>query len=310
MNRSLSAAPAAALSGPGRRLAQARTDLGLDPEQVAQRLRLSRRQVIALEHDDYSALPGPTYVRGYLRAYAALLGLAPEPLLAAYDRLPPRHAVADLSKLAVPEQLTSRHHQVRLTTYLVIALVLGLAFSWWQARQPGQPVPAATRPTETASVSVTGSDSADPPLLPAPTSAGNRTAIAPAMWPLHPAAPGVAATAPAAIQRPDDRVPAEAAAVVPGASAAVQLVLYVEQGSWADIRDARQNKLLYANLPAGRAVSLQGNAPLSVFLGNAAGLRLEVNGQPYDIGRYRRGMTARFTLGDATGSAATPDAIP
>ena len=59
-------------------------------------------------------------------------------------------------------------------------------------------------------------------------------------------------------------------------------------------------------MPAGRSVTLEGVAPVSVFLGNAAGVRLDYNGQDVDIGRYLRGMMARFTLGEeeATGGPA------
>ena len=75
-----------------------------------------------------------------------------------------------------------------------------------------------------------------------------------------------------------------------------KLVLQAEQDSWADIRDARQVKLLYETVTAGRTVTLEGVAPLSVFLGNAAGVRLDYNGQAVDIARHQRGMMARFTL--------------
>jgi cytoskeleton protein RodZ len=81
-------------------------------------------------------------------------------------------------------------------------------------------------------------------------------------------------------------------------------VLHADQDSWADIRDARQNRLIYETVLAGRVVSLEGVAPLSVFLGNADGVRLEFNGKPFDAGPHKRGPVARFTLGD--NAPATP----
>jgi len=78
----------------------------------------------------------------------------------------------------------------------------------------------------------------------------------------------------------------------------VKLVLHADQDSWADIRDARQTRLLYDTVPAGRSVTLEGVAPVSVFLGNAAGVRLDYNGQTVDVARHKRGMMARFTLGE------------
>jgi cytoskeleton protein RodZ len=73
-------------------------------------------------------------------------------------------------------------------------------------------------------------------------------------------------------------------------------VLQTTAESWADVRDAN-NRLLYETLPAGRTVALEGTPPINVFLGNAEGVRIEYNGRAYDAAPYRRGPTARFTLG-------------
>ena len=59
----------------GQELAFAREAKGMSQEQIADILNLTLANVIALENDDYESLPGWTYVSGYLRAYARLLGL-------------------------------------------------------------------------------------------------------------------------------------------------------------------------------------------------------------------------------------------
>ncbi len=59
----------------GQELASAREAKGMSQEQIADILNLTLANVIALENDDYESLPGWTYVSGYLRAYARLLGL-------------------------------------------------------------------------------------------------------------------------------------------------------------------------------------------------------------------------------------------
>ncbi len=50
-------------------------------EDVAADLNLRAEVIVALEADDYSTLPERTYVRGYLRAYAKLLGIREEEVL-------------------------------------------------------------------------------------------------------------------------------------------------------------------------------------------------------------------------------------
>ena len=64
----------------GQELALAREAKGMSQEQVADILNLTLANVIALENDDYESLPGWTYVSGYLRAYARLLGVDSESL--------------------------------------------------------------------------------------------------------------------------------------------------------------------------------------------------------------------------------------
>ncbi|MGA8260213.1 MAG: helix-turn-helix domain-containing protein, partial [Arenicellales bacterium] len=66
----------------GRRLRRTREQMGLSVDDVASELRLSSFQIRALEDDDWSQLPGTTYARGYLKAYARLLGLDAEQMLA------------------------------------------------------------------------------------------------------------------------------------------------------------------------------------------------------------------------------------
>ncbi len=66
---------------PGPVLAAKREELRWSLEEAAERLKLTPRQVVALEANDFAALPGMSSVRGFVRSYAKLMGLNPEPLL-------------------------------------------------------------------------------------------------------------------------------------------------------------------------------------------------------------------------------------
>ena len=138
--------------GPGSVLQKARQDLRLAPEDVAQILHLSSKQVVALEQDDYKNLPGPTYVRGYLRSYAQLLGLSPEKILQAYNALTIVPKPLTLPQSA-PPQVTSGDRLIKLATVAVAAIVLGLVYLWWRnegeaPQQVSRSTPAA--PAETS----------------------------------------------------------------------------------------------------------------------------------------------------------------
>jgi cytoskeleton protein RodZ len=290
----------ASAHGPGAQLAQARADLHLTHEDVAARLHLASRQIQALEQDDYTSLPGATYVRGYLKSYALLLGLSPEPILETHARLAAATVAVDYSVIAPQREITSRHHQVRFVTYFMIAIVIGLAIAWWQGRDTRPPNPLLTTgdsaPAAPAADAGTTADSGNAPVeTPAAAAPGSNTDTgSQATATQAPSIPAVAASIPA-LTPPPMAVPAPA--VLP-TGPRMKLVLTTDQDSWADIRDARQIKLLYETVPAGRTLTLEGVAPVSVFLGNAAGVRLDYNGQPVDISPHKRGMIARFTLGD------------
>ena len=67
----------------GALLRAARKAAGLSVEAAAQQLKLSPRQVRALEDDDFGSLPGRTFVRGFVRNYARLVALDVERVLGA-----------------------------------------------------------------------------------------------------------------------------------------------------------------------------------------------------------------------------------
>lgn len=82
----------------GHTLAAARQRMGLSQAEMAARLRLHLRQVIALEEADLAALPELAFIRGYLRNYARMVGLDDVPLI---DEL---HARAGVTSVEVAQQ--------------------------------------------------------------------------------------------------------------------------------------------------------------------------------------------------------------
>ena len=72
-------------AGPGEFLGETRRKLGLEPDNVAQILHLSRQQIEAIEANDFGTLPEPTYVRGYLRSYRQQLNVEPDSVVNTYN---------------------------------------------------------------------------------------------------------------------------------------------------------------------------------------------------------------------------------
>ena len=73
-------------AGIGATLRDAREARGRSQQDVAQALRARVSQVQALEDEDFSGFGGEVYVRGFLRSYAAEVGVDPGPLMQQYDR--------------------------------------------------------------------------------------------------------------------------------------------------------------------------------------------------------------------------------
>lgn len=75
------------------------------------------------------------------------------------------------------------------------------------------------------------------------------------------------------------------------------LELTLQADSWTEVTDASGYKLIYRLLRAGEVHRVTGQAPFSIFLGNAPAVQLRFNDEPVtDIRPNSKGV-ARFTLG-------------
>jgi cytoskeleton protein RodZ len=77
------------------------------------------------------------------------------------------------------------------------------------------------------------------------------------------------------------------------------LELQYQADSWSEISDAAGRKLAYGLIPAGKQLTLRGQAPFRVFLGYASGVTVYYNGALYDHTPFQNGDMARFRLGRA-----------
>jgi cytoskeleton protein RodZ len=115
--------------------------------------------------------------------------------------------------------------------------------------------------------------------------------------PVTGAAAGVAATSNVASFA---SAPAAAPAAAPTPiddERAVSLEFSFEQESWAEVTDARGERLLFGLNAAGRTLRVRGEAPFAVVLGNANVVRLTVDGEPYEIPLTgRQGDLVRFAV--------------
>jgi len=268
---------------PGTRLARAREAMGLTVADAAAQMRLAPRQVEALEADRYGDLPGPVFVRGFLRNYARLLKLDPGPLLAGID--PADAHVAPLrGQLASGEiPFPTRHHH-RWIPYVAVAiavLLLAAALEYWFAQRSRQgeaapEVPAI--PREVAPPAPTPGDVREPAV------SGSAPETAASSPPVQPAGAAPAAEPAAAAQTP-------AATSWP---AKVRLTFSAE--SWVEIRDPDGNVVHLRTHRAGEMHALEAQRGAAFVIGNAAAVRMTYNDAPFDLGPHSNVGVARFKL--------------
>lgn len=123
---------------PGHELGAARERAGVSLEEMAATLHLPADQVRALEADDYSRLPPPAYIRGYLRAYAREVGMDADQVVADYDAVCSEAEDPELViHPGVPDPVASRGPVLALL--LVVAVAVAGALAWWVQQSADMP---------------------------------------------------------------------------------------------------------------------------------------------------------------------------
>lgn len=112
----------------GKYLREERQKQGKTLEQIAQKTRISRSTLQAIEDDRDELLPPSSYFRGFLKLYARELGLNTEDLL---ERLP-QHT-AEHSRLALPPAPDIETQKISLLRILITVAIVCMACLWaWQ----------------------------------------------------------------------------------------------------------------------------------------------------------------------------------
>lgn len=295
---------------PGARLAAYRIERGWTVEQVANQLNLAPRQVVAIESDDYPALPGMPIVRGFIRAYAKLLKVDAAPLLAmiggetvlAPHVAPGKNLDTPFSEKRLPSMADRPGLSSKWIVGFLLALLIGVAI--WASGLVQFP-DMSSSPSEAkggmesarAPAADAGADSANGGTLPAqdaPVEAAadpagsDAAAVSPA--PTHDAGQAMqpvpsASTAPATATAPNPRPASENA-----------LTLKVREESWIEIRRESDKKLMFSRLvKAGETESYEVSEPVSIVIGNAAGVETTLRGEKIAL-KPGKSNVARFSV--------------
>lgn len=315
-----------------------REGLGMSREEVAAELRLHVKLITALEQNERSQLPPAAFIGGYLRAYAKLLGLAPEPLINSYLDSGVSPSDFRSTDRSGEMMVSSSDPRYRMITVGVVVGLLVLFAIWWaneryafvSALQVANQDSEQAEQLEPLPAEVVAGDGAMPQdgvegVLPIPapsqelgvvattaTAGGaapsQQTAVTPA--PVRATTPAVAPPVAAPIATPpapanNSVAPVSASPLVPlseplpPTTPQARIRLEFQAECWTQITDAQGRTLAYQLMSPGRRLELRGVAPFKVFLGYAPGVLVYYNGSLFSHSSYQRGDVAKFSLGSA-----------
>lgn len=125
------------LGSPGQMLRAGRERHNLTLEQVAKRLHLRQQVVADLERDQYSKYVSSTFARGYLRAYARLVEIDEEVVLASYNAMGLEEKMQPMQSFSRRTRQQSHDNRLMLVTYIIGALIIGSAVVFWLQNSQG-----------------------------------------------------------------------------------------------------------------------------------------------------------------------------
>ncbi|MBS0425053.1 MAG: helix-turn-helix domain-containing protein [Proteobacteria bacterium] len=321
-----SADPANTVQSAGHLLRNARIAKGMSVDEVSRQLRLSVRQIEAIEKEDFERIPGRTFLRGFIRNYAHLVQLDPAPLLqmlpastrvvSTYERTPFKSKQISFSS---NREAPGNHSLIIAAILLVIVSSAYFLFEngGWNENSDSSAASEETKnESATASVEIqlplpaAGKNSIDAPL--------NKSSEI-----THTARNPENAETTADVKTDTVTVDIKSAVEKAEKSGRIEKTEKAEKvektekiekktdtpknmghlhfkftaDSWVKVVDGAGTSVFEQLKKGGSEQIVTGKRPLSIVIGNAAGVNLTYNDKEIDISSYKKqGGTARLTL--------------
>lgn len=242
--------------GPDLRLARER--LGWTLPDVAAQLRIRLPYLEAIEEGRLGDLPGNAYAVGFLRTYAAAVGLDPDEISRRF-----RNEAADVNRkteLTFPAPVPERGVPAGAVVLLGVVLVVVAYVGWFRVSGDQRPRVDAVQAVPERLVPLDGTRPAPPVIAPTPI-------------PL-PTAPGAAANP---VAEASAAQPAPAPAVPPAADGG-RMIVRAKSEAWVQVRDKAGPVVFNRTMRAGETWPVPNKPGLLLTVGNAGGTELLVDG--------------------------------
>lgn len=297
----------------GQLLKQEREQRKLTLEHVAKQLNLKVEVLQSLEADQPDKAILPTFMRGYVRAYARFLKMPEQHLLSRFEQVhqvksTPVKAMKTFSNRQAKQQTETRFMWL---TYVIIAILLASLAAWlWQGARDFTSMTGRISTTEPIVISTVDADSpalSQTELMPvveqaAVLNAVDNVASADEVPALTLAPPTVLPTEDAAVALPELTEPT---AVVESSSESFgdsndtgldRLKMTFNGNCWIDVLDSNGERIAYGTKQSGYVMELNARGPFTITLGNPSVVAIDINQKPFDMSGFPGGRVAKFTL--------------
>ncbi len=289
---------------PGKHLRRVREENNMSAKQVADSLHLEVRIIETLEADDYESGIPTIFMKGYIRNYAKLLDIDPEPLIVAFDAAnksdeteteskskSKSKAATQKTKYKPKKQADSNDLWPKLVT-LAILLTLIIFIALWQFSPQNDK--AATNDQTSSKYNI------DLPLNQPQsmtenheTSSGDETQTQiPTTFPSS-SSEETKTVEQQSMATPSEPTPPVAA---PVESQDHSIHVNFKARVWMRITDSTGKKLFQGTGTEGKSLTLEGTPPYKIRVGNHNNVDIEYQGTTKDVKEYPKYKNQKMTF--------------
>ena len=244
----------------GQYLHAIRVEKRISLDQVAEETRIAVRNLEAIDREDPQGLPPEVFLKGFLRAYAKAVGADADEAVRRYDAY--RMMARKLEDAERQPERARSGMLWKLAAALALLLILifgSILTSQWLTQAPIETGPTAAGPGAVS------------PEIPPADSAQNQPAPPPSLKPAPPAESAQNRPALPSLQKP-----------APPAAPPNILTVSATENTWLKVVTDQGIPAEY-NLKAGEHLKLEARSTFNLLIGNAGGIKLNLNNKPVHV---------------------------
>jgi cytoskeleton protein RodZ len=284
----------------GSLLSEARKANKYTVDDISEHIKIPVNYIIAIEANDLAALPGATFARGYIRAYAKFLEISDKSIMEIYNQAAPVDQAKNLKPRSnLPSEASSQSPLFKtITMLLIIAGITAVIYGSFQYYQEKADVMESERDTKQRSFTGSSLDSPGTTQLDLRQDAGSADTVStedkPDQFEEISGSNAAIDEQGAVVSEAEDDV---SATLQQNNSKTLEekqiaesdvIEIFAENGSWVEVRDASNSRLFHNLVPKGDTKVIQGKAPFYISLGNAKTTRVLINDLELDMVKYIR----------------------